>query len=126
MSLEFAVQYPCVLRVRYSEKHLRERGRLSNLHTRLTTGDTSVPSEDKLRWVENASEKISPTAITKKLFFIQFKKAAERFSGRETTAAASVDKRHADSGPLQALRSAACCPKTPAMICRYDPRAQCQ
>lgn len=58
MSLEFAVQYPCVLRARYSEKHLREWGRLGNLHARLTTGDTSVPSEDKLRWVENASDEV--------------------------------------------------------------------
>ena len=58
MSLEFAVQYPCVLRVRYSEKHLRDWGRLSNLHTRLTTGDTSAPTADKLEWVENAREEI--------------------------------------------------------------------
>lgn len=58
MSLEFAVEYPCVLRARYSEKHLREWGRLGNLHTRLTTGDTSAPSEDKLRWVENSSAEI--------------------------------------------------------------------
>lgn len=58
MSLEFAVQYPCVLRARYSEKHLREWGRLSKLHARLTTGDTSVPTDDKLRWVENASAEI--------------------------------------------------------------------
>ncbi len=58
MSLEFAVQYPCVLRARYSEKHLREWGRLSKLHARLTTGDASVPTEDKLRWVENASADI--------------------------------------------------------------------
>lgn len=54
MSLEFAVQYPCVLRARYSERHLREWGRLSSLHTRLTTGDTTVPSDEKLRWVEDA------------------------------------------------------------------------
>ncbi len=58
MSLEFAVQYPCVLRARYSEKHLREWGRLSNLHTRLTTGDASVPSQEKLAWVVNAREEI--------------------------------------------------------------------
>jgi hypothetical protein len=58
MSLEFAVEYPCILRARYSEKHLRDWGRLSNLHTRLTTGDTSAPTEDKLRWVENASAEI--------------------------------------------------------------------
>jgi transposase-like protein len=58
MSLEFAVEYPCVLRARHSEKHLRDWGRLSNLHTRLTTGDTSAPSDDKLRWVENASTEI--------------------------------------------------------------------
>ncbi len=58
MSLEFVVQYPCVLRARYPEKHLRDWGRLSNIHTRLTTGDTSAPSDDKLRWVENASSEV--------------------------------------------------------------------
>lgn len=58
MSLEFAVEYPCVLRARHSEKQLRDWGRLSNLHTRLTTGDTSAPSEEKLRWVENASAEV--------------------------------------------------------------------
>jgi len=58
MSLEFALQYPCVLRARYAEKHLREWGRLSNLHTRLTTGDVSAPSQEKLEWVENARQEI--------------------------------------------------------------------
>ena len=58
MSLEFAVQYPCVLRARYSERHLRDWGRLSNLHTRLTTGDESVPTKDKIEWVENAGAEI--------------------------------------------------------------------
>lgn len=58
MSLEFAVQYPCVLRARYSEPHLREWGRLSSLHTRLTTGDASAPSQEKVDWVENAREEI--------------------------------------------------------------------
>lgn len=58
MSLEFAVQYPCVLRARYAERHLREWGRLSNLHARLTTGDTGAPSEEKLEWVENAREEM--------------------------------------------------------------------
>lgn len=58
MSLEFAVQYPCVLRARYSEKHLRDWGRLSNLHTRLTTGDMSAPSDEKLEWVENARQQM--------------------------------------------------------------------
>jgi hypothetical protein len=58
MSLEFAVQYPCVLRARYPEKHLREWGRLSNLHTILTTGDESVPTADKLRWIEDAGAEI--------------------------------------------------------------------
>jgi len=47
-----------VLRARYSEKHLREWGRLSNLHTRLTTGDASAPSQDKVEWVENARAEI--------------------------------------------------------------------
>src|SRR5882672_5237488 len=67
MSLEFAVQYPCTLRARYAEKHLREWGRLSHLHARLTTGDTGAPSQEKLEWVENAREEIelmqSETAI---------------------------------------------------------------
>jgi hypothetical protein len=58
MSLEFAVQHPCVLRARYPERHLRDWGRLANLHTRLTTGDTSAPSKDKLDWVENARQEI--------------------------------------------------------------------
>jgi hypothetical protein len=58
MSLEFAVQYPCILRARYAEKHLREWGRLSNLHARLTTGDSGAPSQEKVEWVENASEEI--------------------------------------------------------------------
>ena len=58
MSLEFAVEHPCLLRARHSEKHLRDWGRLSNLHARLTTGDTSAPSEEKLRWVVNASAEV--------------------------------------------------------------------
>jgi len=58
MSLEFAVEYPCSLRARYTEKHLREWGRLSNLHARLTTGDTGAPSQEKLEWVENAREEV--------------------------------------------------------------------
>ena len=58
MSLEFAVQFPCSLRARYSEKHLREWGRLSSLHARLTTGDVKAPSPDKLEWVENARDEV--------------------------------------------------------------------
>ena len=58
MSLEFAVQYPCALRARYSEKHLREWGRLSNMHARLTTGDMGAPSAEKLEWVENSRDEI--------------------------------------------------------------------
>src|SRR5262249_4122084 len=58
MSLEFAVEYACTLRARYAEKHLRAWGRLSSLHARLTTGDASVPSEEKMRWVENARSEI--------------------------------------------------------------------
>jgi hypothetical protein len=58
VSLEFAVQYPCTLRARYAEKHLREWGRLGSLHARLTTGDSGVPSSEKLAWVENAREEI--------------------------------------------------------------------
>ena len=63
MSLEFAVQHPCVLRARYSERHLREWGRLSNLHTILTTGDQSAPSPDKLKWVEDAGAEIERMQI---------------------------------------------------------------
>lgn len=58
MSLEFALQYACPLRARYSENHLREWGRLSSLHAKLTTGDASAPSFDKVRWVEDAREEI--------------------------------------------------------------------
>ena len=58
MSLEFAIQYLCPLRARYAEEHLRRWGRLSNLHTKLTTGDTSAPSEDKIKWVEDARDEV--------------------------------------------------------------------
>lgn len=58
MSLEFAVQYSCPLRASYSERHLRNWGRLSSLHAKLTTGDASAPSIDKLNWVENARDEI--------------------------------------------------------------------
>jgi hypothetical protein len=58
MSLEFAVQYSCPLRVSYGEHQLREWGRLSSLHARLTTGDVKAPTDDKLNWVENAREEI--------------------------------------------------------------------
>lgn len=58
MSLEFAVEYPCALRARYGEEHLRAWGRLGNLHARLTTGEQLAPSEEKLRFVENAREEI--------------------------------------------------------------------
>jgi len=58
MSLEFALQYSCPLRASYSEKHLREWGRLSSLHAKLTTGDVNAPSVDKVAWVENARDEI--------------------------------------------------------------------
>src|SRR5690242_13084951 len=58
MSLEFALQYSCPLRANYSEQHLRRWGRLSSLHARLTTGDASTPTVEKLKWVENASAEI--------------------------------------------------------------------
>jgi hypothetical protein len=58
MSLEFTIEYPCVLRARYPEKHLREWGRLSNLHTILTTGDQSAPGPDKIAWIENAGSEV--------------------------------------------------------------------
>src|SRR5687768_12997644 len=58
MSLEFALQYGCPLRANYSEQHLREWGRLSSLHAKLTTGDAGAPSIDKLEWVEKASPEI--------------------------------------------------------------------
>jgi hypothetical protein len=58
MSLEFAVHHPCILRARYSEKHLREWGRLSVIHAALTTGDTSAPTEEKIEWVKQAATEI--------------------------------------------------------------------
>jgi hypothetical protein len=44
--------------VSYSEKHLRDWGRLSSLHARLTTGEKSIPTDDKIKWVENAREEV--------------------------------------------------------------------
>jgi hypothetical protein len=58
MSLEFAVDHPCVLRARYPERQLREWGRISNLHTILTTGDRSAPGADKLKWIEDTAAEI--------------------------------------------------------------------
>jgi len=58
MSLEFAIQYGCPLRARHTEELLRRWGRVGNLHMRLTTGDTSVPSADKLKWVEDARDEV--------------------------------------------------------------------
>lgn len=58
MSLEFAVQYPCALRARYAEKHLRAWGRLSNLHRRLTTGEAGPPTAEKVRFVEDARDEV--------------------------------------------------------------------
>jgi hypothetical protein len=40
---------------------LRAWGRLSNIHTRLTTGEEAAPSEDKVRFVENARDEIERT-----------------------------------------------------------------
>ena len=58
MSLEFAIEYPCALRARYDEEHLRAWGRLGSLHTRLTTGEGLAPTEEKLRFVERAGTEI--------------------------------------------------------------------
>jgi len=58
MSLEFALQFACPLRADYSEAHLRQWGRLSSLHAKVTTGDATAPSIDKLQWVENARDEI--------------------------------------------------------------------
>ena len=58
MSLEFAVEHPCALRARYREEHLRAWGRLGNIHTRLTIGEASAPTEEKLQFVERARDEI--------------------------------------------------------------------
>jgi hypothetical protein len=58
LSLEFAVEYACPLRARFDEKHLRAWGRLGSLHTRLTTGDTTAPSMEKVRFVQETSDEI--------------------------------------------------------------------
>ena len=67
LSLEFTVDHPCGLRARYAEEHLRAWGRLASIHTRLTTGEASAPTEEKLRFVERAGEEIermqSETAV---------------------------------------------------------------
>src|SRR6185436_19769233 len=46
------------LRARYPEKHLREWGRLSSLHTILTTGDMVAATDEKIRWIEAARTEI--------------------------------------------------------------------
>ncbi len=64
MSLEFAVQYDCPLRANYSEQHLRQWGRLSSLHAKLTTGDAVAPTVDKLQWVEQASAELAARGLS--------------------------------------------------------------
>lgn len=54
LSLEFAVEYQCKLRAKYSEKHLRAWGRLNQIHTKLTTGERFAPTADKVKFVEDA------------------------------------------------------------------------
>jgi len=58
LSLEFAVEHPCELRARYGEKHLRAWGRLSQIHTRLTTGEKSAPTPEKVKFVEDSREEL--------------------------------------------------------------------
>jgi hypothetical protein len=58
MSLEFAIQYGCPLRARHPEELLRRWGRLSSLHSRLTTGDSTVPTAEKMNWIENARDDV--------------------------------------------------------------------
>ncbi|HYW74569.1 MAG TPA: hypothetical protein VE961_26325 [Pyrinomonadaceae bacterium] len=58
MSLDFAVDYACPLRGRYSEQHLREWGRLSHLHAIVTTTDQTAPGPDKVEWIEKSGAQI--------------------------------------------------------------------
>ena len=58
MSLEFAVDYPCALRARYSEQQLRQWGRLSHLHAIVTIADKTAQGQDKLEWIENSASQI--------------------------------------------------------------------
>lgn len=66
MSLEFAVQYPCRLRARYAEKHLRAWGRLASIHARVTTGEAGVPTAEAVRFVEESDDEIQ--RISKETF----------------------------------------------------------
>lgn len=58
MSLEFAIEYPCELRAKYSEKHLRAWGRLNQIHTKLTTGECVAPTTEKVKFVEDARNEL--------------------------------------------------------------------
>jgi hypothetical protein len=58
LSLEFAIEYPCELRAKYSEKHLRAWGRLYQIHSKITTGEQSVPTPDKVKFVEDARDEL--------------------------------------------------------------------
>src|SRR5207248_3909477 len=44
---------------RYAEKQLREWGRLSSLHAAITTGDQAAPTEDKLKWIQDAAAEMN-------------------------------------------------------------------
>lgn len=58
MSVEFAVQYACGLRARYPEHHLRAWGRLSSLHARVMSSDSTVSMDERVKWVENARDEV--------------------------------------------------------------------
>lgn len=58
LSLEFAIEYPCELRAKYSEKHLRAWGRLYQIHNKITTAEQSAPTPDKIKFVEDARDEL--------------------------------------------------------------------
>ena len=55
MSLEFAIQHHCPLRVQHTEAQLRAWGKLFNLHTRLKASEDSLPTAEKARFIAEAA-----------------------------------------------------------------------
>ena len=102
MSLEFALQYACPLRANYSERHLREWGRLSSLHAKLTTDDAGAPSIDKLEWVEKASAEINRSIVINDPQFGPFGRffSLDRITLREIKLDGSFDPRRIVQIPI--------------------------
>jgi len=58
LSIEYAIQFKCPVRQRYSEKRLRELGRIANLHARIMISSLSssvAPTRESIQFISELS-----------------------------------------------------------------------